>query len=278
MPSYEHDKLLDRIADLDTVPEDAADYADWIEAGGHLDLLRDNGREDEVIIYASSYYTFIHAVVVNENSLSPLNQDDLLEWSGNPYSVAAGYAWGAGSNDVWIEGANGDWGTKTLESARQLVFARQFEGLSGDSGFSCEILQEYAHVAGIHWRPEQRAYCSLDTHGDMEHVVSITPTARGGGGALVSFRREQLEQYLAASNSLLVRMFDFTLFRPEEFTRWPVKPESVIRESNDFFYRQKVDTAKAAYARGARRGAVGVLRDDGPDDRGSGSSYRQAAR
>ena len=29
---------------------------------------------------------------------------------------------------------------------------------------------------------------------------------------------------------------------------------------------------------GARRGAVGVLRDDGPDDRGSGSSYRQAAR
>ena len=24
-------------------------------------------------------------------------------------------------------------------------------------------------------------------------------------------------------------------------------------------------------------GAVGVLRDDGPDDRGSGSSYRQAA-
>lgn len=56
---------------------------------------------------------------------------------------------------------------------------------------------------------------------------------------LVSFKHEPLEQYLAASDSVLVRRFDFTLFRRGTFQGWPDGPESPCNENQDFFYRQK---------------------------------------
>ena len=47
-------------------------------------------------------------------------------------------------------------------------------------------------------------------------------------------------------------MFDFMLLRHDNFTDWPQDPENVIRETNDFFYRQKIDPGKAAYTRGVQ--------------------------
>ena len=252
MPSYDHDKLLERIARLDTPPKDSAKYAAWIKAGEHMGLLRDTAYDDELIIYASGDYTFTNAVVVSEDSLSPLDQDDLLHWNGNPYSSCADYTSGGGRDDVWIERDGPIWGSKALKDARLLVFGREFEGLLGSDRMYFEILQEYSHLSGIHWRPELHAYCRFDEHGDWEQVVSVTSKAKRGDVALVSFKREELEQYLAASNSVLIRMFDFAFFRHSEFTQWPDGPENVVRESEDFFYRQKVDAEKAAYTRGVQ--------------------------
>lgn len=78
MSSFEHKELIQRIVQLDQVPEAADAYTDWIEAGGHLTFLRENARADELALYASGEYTFIHAAVVSEGSLSSLTQDDLL--------------------------------------------------------------------------------------------------------------------------------------------------------------------------------------------------------
>lgn len=255
MLSYAHKKLIERIALLDNVPKDAAEYTTWIKADGHLALLRDYAKEDELIIYGCGDHTFIHAVVVNENNLSPLDTDDLLHWSGNPFPPFASYTYGGGKNDVWIERTDYPWGSKTLEGARQLVFARNLEGLNGRNASYYEILQEYLHLTEIHWRPEQHAYCRLDKNGDFDHIVSITSKEDKGDVSLVSFKREPLELYLAASNTVLVRMFDFTLLRRGrdfEFTSWPDDPENVFNESEVFFYRQKVDTGKAAYTRGVQ--------------------------
>jgi hypothetical protein len=52
-------------------------FATWIEASAHLTLLRDNADDDELIIYASGPYTFIHAVVVCAEKLRPIDQNDL---------------------------------------------------------------------------------------------------------------------------------------------------------------------------------------------------------
>ena len=103
-------------------------------------------------------------------------------------------------------------GAETLENAKQLVFGRSFEGLKGDDANYFEISQEYAHLAGIHWRSEQRAYCRFDERGDFDPVVSITAGEGRQRVTLVSFKRQPLECYLLASNSALVRMFDFTCF------------------------------------------------------------------
>ena len=252
MPSYQHRKLVQRIAQLDTVPQAADDYAFWLKADGHLALLRDNADVDELIIYASDDHTFIHTVIVNQDGFSSAQQDDLLSWNGNPFHSFASYAWGGGGDDVWIERDNSPWGSNILQNARQLVYGRTFEGLNENSNLYYEIPQEYLHLTEIHWRPEQHAFCRFDAHGEFDNVVSITSRPQRGGVTLVSFKWRELEQYLVASGSLLVRMFDFTLFRFSEFTRWPDGPETVTRESDSLFYRQKVDAGKAAYTRGVQ--------------------------
>ena len=78
MPRFSHTKLVDCIAQLDIAPQNATEYASWIKAGGHTDLLRENASGDELVIFAAGPYTFIDAVVVGEDSLAPLGQDDLL--------------------------------------------------------------------------------------------------------------------------------------------------------------------------------------------------------
>lgn len=252
MPSFAHKKLINRIAVLDETPHDAAAYATWIEAGEHLSLLRDNAIEDELIVYASGDYTFVHAAVVSNDKLSPIDQNDLLGWSCSPYTTVASYVSGGGRQGIWIERGMCTSGSKTLEDSRQLVFGRDFEGWTGDDRTYFEILQEYAHLTGIHWRSEQRAYCRFDEHGDIDHVVSITSKEDGQGVTLVSFKREPLEHYLAASDSALIRMFDFTLLRRESFSRWPDGAEDIFDESDDFFYRQKIAAGHAAYTRGVQ--------------------------
>ena len=252
MPSYKHKQLMERISQLDKAPENAAEYAAWIKAGEHLALLRDNAEQNDLIIYAASNYTFIHTVVVSENSLSPLDQDDLLRWSGNPFNPLASYAYGGGKEGVWIERTDHPSGSQLLKSAQQLIFARHFEGLNEQNALYYEIRQEYSHVTGIHWRSEQHAYCRFDENGDFDHVVSITPAKKKGDVTLVSFKREPLELYLAASNSVLIRMFDFMLLRYDNFTAWSEDPENVIKETSDFFYRQKIDLGQAAYTRGVQ--------------------------
>jgi hypothetical protein len=119
---------------------------------------------------------------------------------------------------------------KRVRSSKQLVFGRSFEGLKGDDRNYFEILQEYTHLADIHWRSEQRAYCRFIERGDFDPVVSITWGQRRQGVTLVSFKRELLEYYLAASSSALVRMFDFTLFRYGDFIGWPAGSERTSRD------------------------------------------------
>ncbi|MFA5837256.1 MAG: hypothetical protein WC837_09905 [Bellilinea sp.] len=206
---------------------------------------------DELVIYASSEYSFVHSVVVPNTRLSPIDQDDLMGWSSNPYDSIASYVTGGGRDDVWIERGMSGTGTKTMEDAIQLIFGRTFEGWSGAGRDYFEVHQEYARLSGIHWRPEKRAYCRFNEHGDLESVVSITSREdKGSNINLASFKWEPLEEYLAASDSSLVRMFDFTLFRKSGFNGWPNEPPQKFYESDHFFYRRLVIPNNAAYTRG----------------------------
>lgn len=253
MPNFEHKRLLDDIAKLDNPPSEPDEFSVWIEAGGHLQFLRDNADADELAIYTSGEYTFVHTMAVSNDRLSPVDQEDLLRWSCNPYTSIASYVSGGGRDGIWVERSAHSNGAKTLDGGMQLIFGRTFEGWSGSDRTYFELHQEYAHLAGIHWRPEHRAYCRFDQNGDLDHLVSVTTRQdQRGETTLVSFKWGGLEEYLAASNSSLVRMFDFTLLRRNAFTKWPDGPEQVIRETDHFFYRQKLDPGHAAYTRGVQ--------------------------
>jgi hypothetical protein len=253
LPSYEHKKIIEEIKSLDGLPPGREDFATWIKAGPHLEFLRRNARSNELVIYGSGDYSFVHAAVVANNRLASLSEDDLLHWGGDPYDSIASYVWGAGRDDVWLARQTDSDGSGGLKGVIRLVFGRTFEGWSGSDRTYFEINQEYTHVTGIHWRAEQRAYCRYDANGDLGQVVSITARSDDVKDVLcVSFAWAPLEEYLAATNSSLIRWFDFTLLRRGNFIMWPDGPETVTRESDRFLYRQKVIPGVAAYTTGVQ--------------------------
>lgn len=253
MSRFEHNKIVERMEHLDRVPDRTDAYAEWVKAQGHLALLRDNADQPELIVYGVNRSIFVHSVVVGEKNVIPPEQDDLLRWSGNIFAQRANYYWGGTEDKVCIEEDPCEMRTKSLEGAKRLVYGREFAGLKGNDRFQYDILQEYLHLSDIYWRPEQRAYCRFDDNGEFEHVISLTIEEEDQGrSTLISFRRDTLEEYLAASNSVLVRMFDFTLI-PEGLGfnfRKCNEPENLINEGADFSYRQKVDPGKASYTIG----------------------------
>ena len=251
MPNFEHQQLLERIRSLDQPPDDPESYAKWLQADAQLEFLRRNANAEELIIYAGAPHTFIHTVPVCETALTPLDVEDLLLWSGSPFdSCTATYEWTLGEGGVGIAGSSGvDSPRAALNQATPLVYGRALEGLPGEGISYFEPSQRYLHLTGAHHRPERSAYCRFDEQGEFEHVVSITVESSSDEIALVTFKREPLEEYLAASRSILVTMFDYTLLRYGNFDRWPDTPEEVIEEDS-LFFRRKVDSGRAAYVRG----------------------------
>jgi hypothetical protein len=253
LPSYEHKKIIEEIKNLDEQSSDRDEFATWIQAGEHLEFLRRNARSAELLIYGIGDYSFVYAAIVPNDRLAALSQDDLLHWSGTPDMSIASYVYGGGRDDVWLERLMDSPSSMELKGAIQLVFGRTFEGWSGFDRTYFEVNQEYTHVTGIHWRPEQQAYCRFDENGDLEQVVSVTAGLNNMKDVwCVSFAWTPLEEYLAVTNSTLVRRFDFTLLRRKAFTKWPEGPETVFRESDQLFYRQKVDPGVAAYTTGVQ--------------------------
>ena len=252
MSNFEHKMLVERISELNRPPVEQTEFAAWIAADKHLDLLVENAKEEEVIIYACGKHTFIHAVVLSEERLEPPDIDDLLGWNGNPFASAASYVWGGGRNDVWVERGSPIHGSEALEAARALVFARQIPGLPGAATQYFEVAQDYSHLSEAHYLPEHSSYCRFDERGDLEKIVTVSSkTPDDDDLSVVTFKREPLEEYFATSSSALVRMFDFTLLRYGEFGGWPDGPEELTSQKT-LFFRQKIDPGKAAYTRGVQ--------------------------
>jgi len=161
-----------------------------------------------------------------------------------------------------------------------LIYGRDFRGWSGPDGIYFEVTQEYTHLSEIHWRPEERAYCRFDDNGDLQHSVSVTVRSDHDEVSLVSFHWEPLETYLAATDSSLVRMYDFTLLDRKKFRSWPDGPELSGASGADLFYRQKVFPGIGAFTRGIqilapRRKAPEVFK--AVTDSWSGKEERQHA-
>ena len=152
MPSFEHKQLIKQIATLDAPPPDGVEFIEWIKAAEHLRFLQHNVHSNEHVIYGSGEYSFIHAMAVPEQLLEMPDKSDLLAWSCSPFRYAASYVSGGGREGMWVERGGDLVGSKILEKGTQLVYARTFEGWTGDDSDYFELLQEYSHLEDVHWR------------------------------------------------------------------------------------------------------------------------------
>lgn len=251
MPSFEHKQIAKQLTNIDTPPAERAAFLEWVRAGQHLQFLEQSAHAKEMVVYASPKYAFIYSMAVPEELLEPVNQDDLMGWSTNPFNGCASYVWGGGRDDIWVERDNSGIGSKILSKGTQLIYGRTFEGWSGDDSNYFELSQEYAHLEDLHWRPEQKAYCKFDDNGDLAPIVSITKRNEQNDITLITFEQDSLEQYLTASNQVLVRMFDFTLLNHDNFSGWDGGKEEMFSESDKLFFKQRV-CGPAAYTRGVQ--------------------------
>jgi hypothetical protein len=251
--NYPHKQLVEAITRLDRVPDEPHVFSQWIHAGAHLAFLRDNVHADEVVVCAQSEHGFfVTSAVVSNDQLQHIDHHDLLNWDITHHTVIASYASLGDRSKVWITRGLDHTGTTALEGATQLIFTRTFEGWPGSDRTTYELHQEYAHVNQLHWRPEARAYCRFDADGDLDHGVSVTMRDERTPISLVSFKWEQLEDYLTAANASLVRLFDFTLVRQGSFAGWAHEAPQVVYDSEHLFYHQLVMAGHAAYTRGVQ--------------------------
>jgi hypothetical protein len=251
MVTYAHKQIIGALTEIDQAPDSPADYKAWIRAPLHLNYLQDNAKKNELIVYAFGPCSFIHSVAVPTEALSPEGAEGLLAWNDGPFHSIASYVSGGGREAMWIERGKNHCDVAALDAGVDLIFVRSFEGWTGPDRTYFEINQEYTHLNGIHWRPEQSAYCRFDDNGDLTDLVSISPHKNRDDVALVSFAWSTLEEYLSIAGYVLVRMFDFTLLRRNQFGGWGNGPENVVSVSDDLSYRQKVQ-GDAAYTRGVQ--------------------------
>jgi hypothetical protein len=251
MPSFEHKKLIEKIALIDVPPLGESEFDEWSLGRAQLKLIEENANSNEMIVHASGQKTFVHTVAIPNNILSTADPSSLLSWSGNPYKSSASYLWSGSAEELSIErDDHGPFhGSKEISGVTDLVFGRTFEGWKSHQSRYFEVNQEYTHLTDIHYRPEHGAYCRFDENGDIAHAVSVTMRADDSPISLVSFQWDILERYLAISDMSLVRMFDLTMVKHGEFGGWEGGNEETVEIAPEFRFRQKA-ISKACYTRG----------------------------
>jgi hypothetical protein len=246
------DVVVDRLHRISEPPSQKVDFDSWLEMGSAIDFLRDNAQRDEFVVYGSDRYTFIHAILAPASSLSPPDIDDLMSWSCNATSSWAIEVRFSEPRSVWISPPLDHTGSRTLNGAEQLVFARRFEGRTGRKSYY-EILQKFTQLFDLHYMEERHAYCRLDGRGDLEDLIRIVEIPGKGeefGADVVVFNRNLLDEYLVLTDSTIVRTFDFTRYRRGDFSGWHAAHDARLHTDSDMHYRSHVEPGYASYLRG----------------------------
>lgn len=256
MASYRHKTLFDRLTSLNEPPTDGDAFAKWITGENHLQLLREEAEGDELLVHVGSQHVFVHTVVVPEQELRSVPSRALLDWDGDPYSTRIDYVLGGKESHTVLDSS--PWRSGVLPGAHPLIHLRDLFAKPRGREQHVELRQEYAHLTGVPCASPQGFFLH-DENGDIVDVVSVTSAKDPPVWSVVSFLRYPLEQYLAASKSVLVRMFDFNLYDPRTFSGWPQHEAGVVEDPPIVFHR--FVPGYAGYLRGVQTLPLGLPRD-----------------
>jgi hypothetical protein len=205
----------------------------------------------------------MHTVFVPVRSIKKADPNDLLNWNDNAYS-----SWGVSSyygkqRRTKLEPPLSGICSKTIETGEQLVFCREFDGLTTHKHY-IEMNQKFVHVSDIHFVPERQTWCNIDDRGDladMARICRVEPTANFRGGTALLMNRRLLDEYTVLTNSMLVRMFDFTYVESTEFSGWRSNRKETTVNGNGLIYRHSAQD-DASYVRGVQIIAQTLKRSD----------------
>ncbi len=242
--------LVNAVNRISTPPLDEQTFNKWLEAEDALAFLKTHAESDGFVMHAISQHTYIHGMLVPTSRVNPPNGEDLMSWN-----CGAESSWGICTTFsdppiVSIVPPLDHPGSETLHHAEQIVIARHFEGRLGETRYY-EVLQKFVHLFELHFLQERKAYCRLDKHGDIDEVICIIdiPSKRDEmGGSIVVFKREMLDLYLVLTDSVIIRTFDFTRYRPP-FSHWSNQDVRMTAQA-DLFYRSHIEHGNASYLRG----------------------------
>jgi hypothetical protein len=77
---------ISRVIAISRSPSDSPAFETWLNMDDAVAFLKENARENEFVVYASTQTSFMHAVLVPSASVNPPNIEDLMRWNHNPHS------------------------------------------------------------------------------------------------------------------------------------------------------------------------------------------------
>ncbi len=246
-------EIIKTLQELSTPSSQKEAFDIWLELKDAVAFLTENAGGEEFVVYAGlTAHTFMHAILVPASLVNPPDIEDLMSWNCNASS-----SWGISHTyseppSVYISPPLDEHtGSKILGKGEQLVFARFFDGRLGNKSYF-EVFQKVIHVFDLHFLSERNAYCRLNELGDIEDVIRIieVPGGLDSGGTVVTFNRGLLDDYMVLTDSVVVRTFDFTRFRPSHFSGWSNKQNPKHTTEGDLFYRSVIEPGHASYMRG----------------------------
>ena len=202
-----HQKLLDDIKRLDMPPEDLSKADNWLAGNSHLAFLKELSDAEEMILAASGPCTIIRSVAIPVSRLEEVSTEERARWPWLGGEQFATYNW-TREGTPWVDRFPTVDASTWFEGGRPLAICRLIEARASHAEAYWEPDQEFLHVSEAHWREERHAYARLTMLGDWLDVVTITNPASNKKIDLVTCNRDALDDYLVATESVLILLFD----------------------------------------------------------------------
>lgn len=246
--------IIQTLNAMSITPIENKDFEDWLESKDVISFLKENLDQEEFLVYYNNdERTYFYGVLVPACLVNPPDFDDLMAGptctSSSSWKMDTDFS--EPTTAVILPPLLGRTGSRTINQGEQLIYHRKFEGRIGQKRYF-EILQKFTHIFNLHYLPERNAYCGLNQNGDIEDLVRIETPDKGDikNGSAILFNRGLLDEYMALTDSAMVRIFDITRFRPSGFSVFRNAPLRFTNE--DLFYSQAIETGNGSYMRGCQ--------------------------
>ena len=242
------------------IPSEVDDYKKWLLYEDILSFFKKEKLNDEIIIYTST--SLPSSILLNSffvpkpevDSISDPLIQEILARDFYPYEPWVVNYTIPNTENTNIEDYNFSLEedsrvcsdkSKSISKYEGILFRRSFEGKYSQKQY-IEISQKILHSQDLHYVHERKAFCKFDTLGEI--VDHITVHYEDEKVIAVIAKREALDQFMAITNTSLIRIFDIsrTLTNFEVNEREPI----LIRDEENKIFCDGAYTLTASYLRG----------------------------